>query len=280
MSNPANSSVRIVSPVQRILIVDEIVRRERADFRAQSTPGHLIHIVESGEVSQRAEGRPEVFREGHVVWYHESEPIEGRIVRAPWRFITINFTAPELAPPAADRRVLRAGPNTLQLARKLLATWRARSMPAGERALRCFAVLCELILDVLPLDSMPAPAAIYPANARERWWTAERLLRRRLDRPANLGAIAEIAGMSVRTTIRACVAATGMTPVRRMKDLRLTYAHGLLQHADLTVREIAYRVGYARGQEFSRDMKKHAGRTPREIRNATPDYRRMKRGLA
>lgn len=272
-----DARLRVVTPIQSLLIVDEITRRDCVRFRSESTPGHLIHVVESGEVTQHAEGRPETFREGHVVWYHESEPIEGSIVRAPWRFITINFTARDLAPPPDDRRVLQAGPHTLTLARQLLLHWRDRSLPGAERALRCVATLAGLILDFLPLDNTPALVPVYPMNARERWWIIEKHLRQQLDQPPDLDAIAKLVGMSVRTTIRACKAATGMTPVQRLKALRLTYAHGLLQHSNLPVTEIALRVGYERVQEFSRDIKKRHGCTPLELRRRPPEYRHISR---
>ena len=126
--------------------------------------------------------------------------------------------------------------------------------------------LADLLLDLSPLAELPTPVAIYPANARERWWRAERLLRLRLDASLDLAEIARLAGMSARTTNRACKAATGMTPVRRLRELRMIYARGLLQHTDLPVTEIAFRVAYARVQEFSRDFKKRYGQTPREAR--------------
>lgn len=257
--------------------MDELIRPQPLQFRAESTPGHLIHVVESGEVKQIAEGRPEVVREGDVVWYHESEPVEGRILRAPWRFITINFIAPALAPPPDDHRVLRAGPHTLDLARQLLAHWRHRSLPGVERELRCMATLAELLLDFMPLEETRPTTEVYPVNACDRWWRVEKRLRQRLDKPVDLPAIAALAGMSIRTTIRACKAATGMTPAQRLRELRQTYAHSLLHHSDLPVTEIAFRVGYSRVQEFSRDFKKRHGCTPREMQKRPPDYRRVQK---
>lgn len=265
----------LVIPIRRILLVDEITRPQRVAYRAESTPGHLIHVVVTGQVQQRAEGRPEHFGGGQVVWYHESEPVQGRILRAPWRFITINFEAPELAPPPDHRRVLRAGPRTLTLARRLLATWRNRGLSPAIRALRGTALLAELLLDFAPLDEVPAPGPVYPANARSRWWRVEKLLRLRLGEPWPLARIARLAAMSPRTLNRACQAATGQTPVRRLRELRLIHARGLLQHSDLSITAIAARIGRARVQEFSRDFRQRFGATPRQARRAPPDYQKM-----
>jgi AraC-like DNA-binding protein len=265
----------LVIPLERIVLVDELVRPRKVAFSAESTPGHLVHVVESGEVTQVTEGRPEVFREGDVVWYHECELIEGRVLRAPWRFITINFIAPTLAPPTDDRRILPAGPQTLALARRLLTLWRNRSMPAIERELRCVATLAELLLDFMPLGETPITARVYPQNAIDLWWRAEKKLREHLDEPADLQTIARLAGLSVRTTIRACKAATGMPPIQRLRELRLSYAHSLLHYSERPITDVAFRIGYARVQEFSRDFKKHYGCTPREIRKNPPEYRRI-----
>ncbi len=63
----------IESPIERVVLVDEVVRREAVCFRSASTPQHLLHIVLSGEVKQSAGGMTERFRGGDVVRYHESE---------------------------------------------------------------------------------------------------------------------------------------------------------------------------------------------------------------
>ena len=58
-------------------------------------------------------------------------------------------------------------------------------------------------------------------------------------------------------------------------EIRLGYARGLVQHSDLPMTEIAFRVGYARSQEFSRDYHKHFGLTPREDRRRPSGYCRL-----
>ena len=93
-----------------------------------------------------------------------------------------------------------------------------------------------------------------------------------LDEPLPLEKIATVAGMSKRTVIRACQAATGMTPAQRLRELRFAYATSLIQHTDLPITEIALRVGFSRVQEFSRCYHKRTGLTPLQSRKSTPDY--------
>ncbi len=259
------------APVERLVFVDEIERTRTGGFQSQSLPGHLVHVVTAGAVSQWAEGRAEVFSKGAVVWYHENEPVRGEILRAPWRFITINFHAPAIPPPPDDRRVLRAAPVTLRQGRRLLALWRDRAMPPLERQLRCHRALIELLEHLLPRAGF-RPAA---QPAAKLWWRIEKQLRTRLEETRTLADIRRLSGLSVRTVIRACKAATGMPPMKRRREIRLGYARGLVQHSDLPMTEIAFRVGYARSQEFSRDYHKHFGLTPREDRRRPSGYCRL-----
>ena len=62
--------------------------------------------------------------------------------------------------------------------------------------------------------------------------------------------------------------------MKRVKQLRLSQARGMLQFSQLSISEIAYDVGYERVQEFSRDYRKHFGCTPTEARREGPDYRK------
>lgn len=277
MISPVKNTQRQISGlIRKILLVDEITREHETPFQAQSLPGHLIHVVLSGAVTQLSEGRHEEYREGNAVWYHENEPVRGRIVRAPWRFITINFDAPTLAPPADRNRVLLAGPKTLQLARQLLDLWLDESAPPLQRQLRAMATLLELIVEIHPADGPDTSLPVYPTNARERWWDAEKRLRMLLEDPLPLERIAAVAGMSARTMARACKAVTGMSPGQRLRELRMAYATSLLEHTDLPVTEVAMRVGFTRVQEFCRAFKKHTGLTPGGMRQAEPSYKYQK----
>jgi len=65
--------------------------------------------------------------------------------------------------------------------------------------------------------------------------------------------------------------------MKRLKELRLGHARGLVQHSDLPITEIAFRVGYGRSQEFSRDYHHRFGVSPREDRRQPPSYLRWER---
>ena len=63
--------------------------------------------------------------------------------------------------------------------------------------------------------------------------------------------------------------------MKRIKELRLSYARGLVQHSELSISEIAYRTGYSRVQELSRDYHERFKVTPREERAHGPSYREI-----
>jgi AraC-like DNA-binding protein len=268
---PTMNTNALVSPVEKLLLVDEVVRTQAEPFQSQSLPGHLLHIVTAGAVDQWAEGRPELLREGTVVWYHENEPVRGTILRAPWRFITINFIAPTLSPPPDERRVIRVDAATISLGRQLLKFWRNGRQTLASRQLNCHLTLLKLLVKLIPSTEQVLPSD----TGANSWWRIEKQLRLQLDVPHTLESIRKLSGLSLRTVIRVCQAATGMPPMKRLKELRLGYARGLVQHTDLPMTEIAFRIGYSRSQELSRDYRLRFHITPRDDRNGTPSYLRI-----
>lgn len=245
-----------------IQLVDRIERRERMRFDATSLPGHLIHFVLAGRVEQYSSGMRQELTPGSTVWYHEDETVTGRIMESPWVFYTVSFTAPTIQPPPFDRRVARYSPETLGKMERLYRTWHDTAAPATTRQLRLHALLLEIILDVLPAASqrhrMDEGAGL--------WWQIESKLRQDLSRPIDLESIRRLARRSVRTITRACYLSVGKPPMKRVKELRLSYARGLVCHSELSMTEIAFRVGYGRVQEFSRDYNRTYGKTPSDDR--------------
>jgi transcriptional regulator GlxA family with amidase domain len=94
------------------------------------------------------------------------------------------------------------------------------------------------------------------------WWEAEEWLRANIQRPISLDDLCAQTGRSPNTIARACRAAVGLAPMKRLKQIRLSLARGLVRHSTLNITEIALRVGYARVHEFSRDYRKAFGVPP------------------
>lgn len=245
------------SPVESIRLVERFERAQAGfAFTATSLPGHLLHLVISGEVEQSCNGRRQRLMPGAMVWYHEDEWVEGRVLRAPWIYYSVNFSAPTLSPPDFAQRV-RAGHAALaQPFEKLLAAWRQPT--SAPRSHRCHAYLLQLLAALADASPVHTPA---PSTGK-LWWEIEAWARQRLDRPCTLDELCHTFHRSANTVARACRDAVGLAPMKRLKQIRLSLARGLVQHSDLNMTEIAQRIGYVRVHEFSRDYRKAYARPP------------------
>lgn len=79
--------------------------------------------------------------------------------------------------------------------------------------------------------------------------------------------IAERFGMSVRTLNRRFKSALGQTPLEYLQEIRIDTAKDLLKTSNLSINEIAAKVGYEDTGYFNRLFKKHLATTPNAYRN-------------
>jgi len=268
---PSGFAEFVDSPIRTISLVDEIVRSEAVAFQSASPPGHLLQLILCGEVEQTVDGRSQTLRRGDFVWYHQMEACHGVIRKAPWRFVSINFISPDLPPPDESERVIPSDAQSRTIVRKLLSAW--GKSPSLSRSFETLALLSKLLHRLLPARlGMPGD----PGDV-EAWWRIERQLRIDLSDIPALPVLAKGSGLSLRSLTRACRQATGQPPARRIKMLRILFARQLLQLTNHSMTEIAFRTGYSRSQELSRDMRKFTGQSPRQVRAASPDHRRMEK---
>ena len=262
--------------LQEVVLVDRIVQGERCAYTSVSETGHLIHLTNTGRREEQSSGFNTSCGKGDSIWYYGNEMIEGSITDAPMDFYTLNFKAPALPLPLPEHRVRKVGEATFEKAERLLQTWRATGLPPMERHLRLHALLLNLVLDILAEKPTLQHRVDTPTQL---WWTIENTLRLDLSQPCSMARIVQLAGCSERSVIRACHRATGLPPIKRVKQVRLAYAHSLVQHGHLPITEVAYRVGYDRVHELSRDYRKHFGIAPTEDRAKGPDYPSVKSQL-
>lgn len=78
--------------------------------------------------------------------------------------------------------------------------------------------------------------------------------------------LSDLFGMSQRNFTRRFKSATNMTPVQYLQHRRLDAAKELLQSSNLSIKEIAYRVGYIDVSYFTKLFKEFASITPKEYR--------------
>ena len=263
---PTGPTAVPASPVQNILLVARFTReRQNYEFEATSLPGHLLHYVVSGRVRQQCNGRKYELRPGCVMWYHEDEWVTGRLLEPPWIFYSVNFIAPTLPPPPDESRLFLHHHRLSALFHNLWQAWRRTAVPPLQRQ----AAVHARLLDILAALALPTAAPCQIDPRARRWWELEAELRRDLARVIDLPLLARLSGASAATMARACRYAVGESPLRRVKQIRLSLARGLVLRSDLAMKEIAARIGYPRVHEFSRDYRKHWGQPPTAERQGT-----------
>lgn len=95
---------------------------------------------------------------------------------------------------------------------------------------------------------------------------AQNWLRDNFAKDITLTAVAQQFDMSVRTFNRRFKTATQQTPLAYLQTVRLQIAKELLQTSNLSIAEVAYRVGYQDESHFARLFKRHMATSPRNYR--------------
>lgn len=106
------------------------------------------------------------------------------------------------------------------------------------------------------LDWSRTDSAAFRIRAAARW------VREHYTEPLTVETIAEVARMSPATLHRHFRSATGMSPLRFQKHLRLQEARRLLFTGDSTAAQAAHSVGYVSATQFSREYRRAYGLPP------------------
>ncbi|MFI5794483.1 GlxA family transcriptional regulator [Streptomyces sp. NPDC051677] len=107
----------------------------------------------------------------------------------------------------------------------------------------------------------PIPESGAASTAATRAWALERL-----DEPLTLADLAAHARMSLRTFARRFHDEVGLSPGRWLIQQRVTHARHLLEASDLSVDQIAGRVGFATGASLRQHLHAAIGVTPQAYR--------------
>lgn len=93
-------------------------------------------------------------------------------------------------------------------------------------------------------------------------------LQQHLAQGVNLAQVAGDFGLTVRSFNRRFRAATGKTPLQYLQHLRVEEGRDLLKHSNLTIAEVADKVGYQDSSHFTRLFQQHLNVTPQEYRKS------------
>lgn len=117
-----------------------------------------------------------------------------------------------------------------------------------------------------PYESLRYFEGALDLHSDEAILQAQLWLRDNFQQPVQFSELARQCEMSVRTFNRRFKSATGKSPLQYLQEVRLGVARELLQNSNLSISEIAYRVGYQDVGHFSLLFKKLFAATPHEYR--------------
>lgn len=130
-----------------------------------------------------------------------------------------------------------------------------------------YAVLTELCALWLVLaKNIPHGSVKVDTLIRERMRLFLDYITVHLEEPLTIASIAESAHVSTSECLRCFHQSMGTTPYRYLMDVRLAKAASLLTDTDMTVQQIAERVGFSTTSHFGKCFKERAGCSPREYR--------------
>ncbi|MBK1792153.1 helix-turn-helix domain-containing protein [Persicirhabdus sediminis] len=225
-----------------------------------SPPGHLLHYVVAGTYQIVIGNKRFEVTAGDVIYYSGVEEVRAVNSNDSVIFYSVSFQAPELI-------VNRAGSCVFGKMSELeiyfdqiyqeLNSPEAASVGLLRSVSALYAVLAELAAH--EQDGV----VIQSSNT---WLQAEQMIREHYDWRVSIPELCDQLGVSASTLHRSCKQALNLSPGKRILQLRLEEARGLLRYTDLSISEIADELSYASLHDFSRDASKYFGHSATEER--------------
>lgn len=162
----------------------------------------------------------------------------------------------------AGRRLLeRPGRVLLNPAQSQLVNWLAAS-PINDEVIaqQGAALLLASLSSSEPLSSSSLPLAVIDTH-----------IARHCAHPLQVADLARLCGLSTARFHVRFLAETGQTPMDHVRNRRLQLGRELLLSSNLTVGDIAARVGYASQSAFTAALSRQLGSTPRQLRRESRD---------
>lgn len=246
-------------PVEEISGFWKFVRTPMKNIRARSTPGHLLHLIVSGRYTLKTNKRLYHVKPGNIIYYYASEDVEWMENTETVVFYSVAFISSMFKPLPYEKRVMRASAKMNRAFNSLYEY----SLSSDEfiRTAKMFSSLSEILLEIEKQRKENAPSD-YHEQSSGIWEIVENKIRTEKLFRVQLGDLCAMTGRSRASVIRACRKSTGSTPLKRIHELRMNEAEGLLCFSTLNITQIAEYLRYPRMHEFSREFKKHFGFAP------------------
>lgn len=244
-------------PVTAIAGIWKFERKKGSVSRAYSTPGHLLHLVLKGAHTLKMNGREYSVNPGDVIYYHECEEVEAYRDKSDVVFYSVSFASDALEPLPHSHRVFKAGPSIKKAFDKLYKAF----ITGNGTEFDIYIHLMEIISNIKEFQLKNNEGD----EEKELWWRIENEIRRKRNFTVSVKELADSLGKSRSSIVRACRKASGKSPLRRIREIRMAEANSLLVYSTLNVSQTAESLGYPRMHEFSREFAKYYGFPPQVV---------------
>ena len=251
--------LNIKSPIEYVSGVWKFVRKPRKDVKAKSTPDHLLHLVVSGSYTLKTNNRIYEIKPGSIIYYYASEDVEWLESKETVVFYSVAFKSELFKPLPFENRVIKASKKTVASFEKLYEY--SLCQDKYVKTLGVYNSLLGILLDIQKMTEVAGDGESKD-EAADVWNGIEQKIRTEKKFRAQLNELCEMSNKSRATLIRICKKSTGETPIRRIRNIRMAEANGLLQFSTLNITQISEHLDYPRIHEFSREFKKYFGVPP------------------
>lgn len=230
----------------------------RGELPVHSHEHARIALALDGGVTEHADGRVDVFRKGHVIFWREgathkdifarrTRSLQVELSHETYRHVASYFPPPPSPIPSDD----------FEGAAQRLVREIERYDEASQMALQ--AAVYEILARAtrLATDARPVSFAVNQAMRYAQQYVAD---------PITITELAGAANVSVRRLHQRFTAELQITPMGYLRDLRLARAETLLRDSTLSASEIAESCGFYDHAHFCRLFKRRTGLTPGEFR--------------
>ena len=251
--------------IDKIEGVWRFTRPPRQHTTCHSTPGHLLHYIEHGEYRLIANNREYNIKSGDIIYYYDSERVEWFGTESDVSFISISFSSASFPPYHPCNHVFKGTDRERKLFEDAYeASLEQSSLRKNLRLLTaCAGILC--FLEEFRRDDSDEEKQNL-MDPSDTWWRVEKKITRSRKFKATMDEMCSIAHCSRSTLLRRCKTATGIPPLSRLREIRMSEAMALIKNSTLNISQIADYLRYPRIHEFSRELKKHFKNPPSHYR--------------
>ena len=192
-----------------------------------------------------------------VSWFHHADFLE--------QFDGLDPVSDQIFIDDGDRLTCSGGASSAHLAAYLVERHVGRAQASKS--------LHIMIIDDAMRPEKPQPGVSMDISTRDPMvMRALLLMQQNIDNPLSVSELARRMGHSKRQLERHFRAALGASPQAAFLQIRLTFAHHLIETTDKSVAAIAVECGFCDSSHLSRMFRQRFNRTPHEIRKqaATP----------